>query len=557
MIPLLLAVGRVAASGAVRGAATRAVASRTGKSIGSKFLEDKAISLVSKKVKGATTAPSGTVPGVLRKTGKSKGDVSQKKSNIFQSSGRNQNSNLKMSNGQNAYAASNGKDSCCNQSVELLRQIKQNTEHANDNDPTSKCCAVSNEFLGSIDDTLKKILAIQQQGANAAREQDAEAVNQEAPGLGGLKEMAKEKGGNLFGFLLKTAAMIFVTNLKPIAKAIGDATKAFTDTVGNLVNDAGKLWDSTVKDVGNWWTKTNSDIGNWWNKTSKDIGNWWDSLWGGDKEKDKESPVTPVLPPAPATTPPTSAAKAAEVPKPISSMSNAPSALAAAPTTASSFSSLISKAESGPAGYNAYNQPQKPSAIIKGPIGLTRMTLDQVMSRQNAKQLFAVGKYQIIPSTLKEAKEKMGLTGKELFDEKLQERIFKEYLAGSKRPALSAYLSGESNDIMAAMIDAAKEWRGLPDPRTGKTYADKGAVGNKANVSVEELRAALEADRARNLAAASRPVPAPQSTKPVQQNNNTVIQASGGQKPPTETAFVPPPDGNNWLRSAEQFSLQG
>lgn len=189
------------------------------------------------------------------------------------------------------------------------------------------------------------------------------------------------------------------------------------------------------------------------------------------------------------------------------------------------------------------------------------MTLNQIVARQNAKELFAVGKYQIIPKTLKEAMEKMKLSGNEKFDEKLQERIFNEFLAGSKRPALAAYRSGKSNDIDAAMLDASKEWAGLPNPKTGKSYYD-GDGRNHANVSLEEVKAGLMADRAmadrakalaiKNDAvqtAANKPAAqaTPSSGAPV------VIQTTQTAKQPAPMQVVPGVNGEGLMSSTEQF----
>ena len=512
-----------------------------GKAIATKVAKD----TLTSKVKGAETAPSATLPGVLRKS-KPATVAAPKKSNIIQFPGNRNAQPLRatpLSRVMNAFAQPKEKDSCCDQSSQLLKEIKQNTDPANDNEPNNKCCEVGNATLGSIDETLKKMLTLQQQGIIGQREADAEAQDKPAPGLGGIKEMAKDKAGDLFGFLVKATIMTIATNLKPIAKAIGDATKAFTSAVGNFVGEAGKLWDSTTKTIGDWWSKTSKDVGDWWNKTTKDVGNWWDGLMG---KKPEDSP-TPT-PRTSATTPSTAASRAT----PSNSAGTAAGVIS---NTPSSFSDVIQKAESGKASYNAYNKlDSKTGKYVAGETNFGKLTLDQVMARQAQKHMFAVGKYQITPKTLAEAKTKLGLRGQDNFDAKMQERIFNEFLAGSKRPALAAYRSGKSNDLNAAMLDAAKEWRGLPDPNTGRTYADKAASVNKANVSLNEVRAALQADRAKSLAAMGR-VEQAVAAKPTPQNNTTVVQAGqGGQRQAMAPTTVPSPDGNNWLRSAEQFS---
>ena len=76
----------------------------------------------------------------------------------------------------------------------------------------------------------------------------------------------------------------------------------------------------------------------------------------------------------------------------------------------------------------------------------------------------ALGKYQIVSTTLKLAMADLGLTGDELFDEGMQDYIAKEYLLKAKRPRLQKYM--ESVVITATMEDAAlfglgEEWEGI------------------------------------------------------------------------------------------------
>ena len=56
---------------------------------------------------------------------------------------------------------------------------------------------------------------------------------------------------------------------------------------------------------------------------------------------------------------------------------------------------------------------------------------------------------------------------------------------GAKRPRLSAYLNGTSDDLDAALEDLSLEFASVANPYTGiSSYADRG--GNAASISVDE-----------------------------------------------------------------------
>lgn len=144
-------------------------------------------------------------------------------------------------------------------------------------------------------------------------------------------------------------------------------------------------------------------------------------------------------------------------------------------------------------------------------VDLTSKTVDEVLKYQESlpKGRTAAGKYQIIKSTLESAKKNMKLTGKEKFDPAMQDKIYREYLTGEKRPGLQKYLSGKDSDIESAQIELAKEFSSVPVPRDmtvvdkdGKTRNIKrgqsyyeGIGGNRANLSIEETQRALIEER--------------------------------------------------------------
>jgi hypothetical protein len=160
----------------------------------------------------------------------------------------------------------------------------------------------------------------------------------------------------------------------------------------------------------------------------------------------------------------------------------------------------------------------------KTPKPLTEMTLDEVSAWQRTSKIAggAAGKYQIVRGTLNEAKNKLGLKGDEKFTPELQDKIFSEFLIGNKkvgREKLSAYLSGQSDDLMSAQLQLSQEFASIPVPfdvqrpkgaggakdpggfvKKGQSYYE-GFNGNKASKSMtqEEVQKRLKEQRELNI----------------------------------------------------------
>jgi murein DD-endopeptidase MepM/ murein hydrolase activator NlpD len=145
--------------------------------------------------------------------------------------------------------------------------------------------------------------------------------------------------------------------------------------------------------------------------------------------------------------------------------------------------------------YNAANKVKGGLQNLSGKYELTNMSVAEVMALQKEHKIFAVGKYQVVPDTLKDAIKSLGIDPKTKFDAATQDHIFASYLLSTKRSAVREYITGEVSDTKQHLIDAgvalAKEWRALADPRTNLTYGGKSDKNNKASVSWEEVRAAL------------------------------------------------------------------
>lgn len=140
---------------------------------------------------------------------------------------------------------------------------------------------------------------------------------------------------------------------------------------------------------------------------------------------------------------------------------------------------------------------------------LTTMTLGQIMADQRAHNYNAVGRYQIIGQTLADAVRYLKLPADTLFDEKTQDRIFKDYLIGFKRKAIGDYVSGKSDNLNAAILATSQEWASVAAPPgaalangsigdgTVSYYA--GVANNKASISATQMGRALMAEREKNV----------------------------------------------------------
>ncbi|WP_261640624.1 hypothetical protein [Erwinia mallotivora] len=122
----------------------------------------------------------------------------------------------------------------------------------------------------------------------------------------------------------------------------------------------------------------------------------------------------------------------------------------------SPFAELLGSVESKN-DYTAYNRtwphPKPTHSQAYYNTNLTSMTLSQVMAAQKAHDMFATGRFQIIPDTLKLAVSSLKLDVNDLYDSAMQDRIFEEYLIKVKRKPIINYLEGNGS-----VEDAAYAW---------------------------------------------------------------------------------------------------
>jgi hypothetical protein len=263
----------------------------------------------------------------------------------------------------------------------------------------------------------------------------------------------------------------------------------------------------------------------------------------------KPEPAPPSAAPAPppVTKPPTAQPSATKI---ITGAATATAVL----TGREALATNISKYESGGKGYNAYNRgdfwlakKDEGKYLQKNDIDFSKMTITDYLKRTNKKLkagglldasdpnvLFAVGKYQLIPGTMKVMAEKLGLDpDKTYLNKDTQDMLFAKGLTtkgSGGRGAVDDYIGGKQGATRdAAILALAMEFAsvGVPydikakslfkntlpnvDLKKGETFYKAPGGFNKAHNSPEEVGAALDADR---------------TSKAKLQTNNTTVGSS-------------------------------
>ena len=150
---------------------------------------------------------------------------------------------------------------------------------------------------------------------------------------------------------------------------------------------------------------------------------------------------------------------------------------------------LIRSGESLGSGlYNAFNRGPTSTA---GKMDITSKTIAEMEQMQEEGKVSAVGAYQFIKGTLRQAREMAGIESDAIMTPAVQDRLFWGMLTGGeKRPNLTAYLLGESDDLDAAHEDLALEFaviQGLD----GKGRYDDDKSGNLARIKPDLVRKTL------------------------------------------------------------------
>lgn len=150
---------------------------------------------------------------------------------------------------------------------------------------------------------------------------------------------------------------------------------------------------------------------------------------------------------------------------------------------------LIAKGEGD---YNSVNRgwagdtPQG----IKGLTGssFAGFTVGRVLEMQRT-WLYAVGRYQFIPRTLRFAVNQSNVNATDHFTPEVQDRLMAALIL-YKRPIIITYLQGNHNNLGATVDALAREWASI-EYRSGRGYYDH-VGGNRASVSRASVAQVLQ-----------------------------------------------------------------
>jgi len=166
----------------------------------------------------------------------------------------------------------------------------------------------------------------------------------------------------------------------------------------------------------------------------------------------------------------------------------------------------IGKGEGGWYSFNKGKGGDSPNQKLDENITIQDIRTRQALPKGDPNRLFAVGKYQIVPSTLEAAIKALGLDPNTKFTPEVQEYIFREYLMKKKQPKVYEYITnpnkGDAKSQEAAVLGLSKEFAsvGIPRDIAGKSkgssyYSDVG--NNKASISPDTVARQLEQQRKR------------------------------------------------------------
>lgn len=165
--------------------------------------------------------------------------------------------------------------------------------------------------------------------------------------------------------------------------------------------------------------------------------------------------------------------------------------------TAKPILDLVGKTEGTDRG-DGYNETLAYGRLTGGDVDLVNMTLGEIDKLQtsmlrhpdNVWNSSAVGRYQIIRTTLRKLKKNLGLTDDMKFTPELQDMLAVELLKGR---GYNKWLRGEMSDT-AFFNNLSKEWASLPNAKGLGTYE-----GQRIGTTLEGLKDAVYASRAARL----------------------------------------------------------
>ena len=115
-------------------------------------------------------------------------------------------------------------------------------------------------------------------------------------------------------------------------------------------------------------------------------------------------------------------------------------------------------------------------------------TVKEVIQMQRW-QIYAVGRYQFIPSTLRWAVNHSSVNELDMFTPEVQDTLMATLIV-YKRPAVGAYLRGDHDLLGWALDELAKEWASI-EYRNGHGFYDR-IGGNRAKITRAEVIPVLQ-----------------------------------------------------------------
>ncbi|WP_336356510.1 hypothetical protein [Pseudomonas granadensis] len=112
------------------------------------------------------------------------------------------------------------------------------------------------------------------------------------------------------------------------------------------------------------------------------------------------------------------------------------------------------------------------------------MTIAELQQKQKDRDIFAAGRYQMVPDTINGAVKKLELASTLKFDEETQDKIFEEYLIKVKRKAFIQYLEGDG-DVEKAAYAWALEFASA-GVRKGKTISPVPKKDEHGNIEMKD-----------------------------------------------------------------------
>lgn len=176
-------------------------------------------------------------------------------------------------------------------------------------------------------------------------------------------------------------------------------------------------------------------------------------------------------------------------------------------TRLSGRNTVMNTIASGEGDYRSLNRGKAgdaPNARLPEDITIAQIQKLQQLPVGHPDRLMAVGRYQLIPSTLQGAVKALKLSPNTKFTPEVQDRIMKDYLLKIKKPQIHAYISGASDDLLGAQLAMAQEFASVGVPagttKKGRTLPTDstfypGEGNNRASIKSSTIAKDLERAR--------------------------------------------------------------